>query len=65
MSVIDIAVMMEMIQGIGFPIAICLLLFWYLYHMMENHKIESEKFTEAINNNTLVIQKLVDKLDGD
>ena len=29
------------------------------------HKDESTKLTEAIHNNTLVIQKLVDKLGGD
>lgn len=29
------------------------------------HKEESDKLTEAIHNNTLVIQKLVDKLETD
>lgn len=61
----NIEIIVEMVKDVGFPIAICGVLFWYVYHLTENHKLESEKFTEAINNNTLVIQKLVDKLDGE
>ena len=31
----------------------------------KEHKEETKQLTEAIHNNTLVIQKLVDKLEGD
>ena len=31
----------------------------------QEHKAEAEKWTEAINNNTLIMQRLLDKLDGD
>lgn len=31
----------------------------------ENTNRQNQNITEAINNNTLVIQKLIDKLDGD
>ena len=33
--------------------------------MSSNHRSEMDKITEAINNNTLVIQKLIDKMDED
>ena len=33
--------------------------------MNTNHKAEMDKMVEAINNNTLVIQKLVDKMGDD
>lgn len=32
--------------------------------LTERHKADSEKFTEAINNNTLAMQKLCDKLEA-
>ena len=35
-----------------------------LIEQNKEHKAEADKLTEAIHNNTLVIQKLVDKLEG-
>ena len=63
------------IQTMGFPIVCCLLVFWYVKYtedknrqqietMNKEHKEEVEKMVEAINNNTLVIQKLLDNLEG-
>ena len=53
----------QIIAQLGFPIAMCLLLFWYVTKKDEAHKEEMDKISEALNNNTLVMQKLVDKLD--
>lgn len=33
--------------------------------MRQEHKEEVSKMTEALNNNTLALQKLIDKLDKD
>ena len=62
------------IQTVGFPIACCIGLFILLFKMNKSHKEEvtemkeafyqqSKETTTAINNNTLAIQKLTDKLD--
>lgn len=51
------------ISAVGFPIVCCLVLFKTFLDQSKQHKEESSKLTEAIHNNTLVIQKLVDKLD--
>ena len=48
---------------VGFPIIMCLVLMWYTKDLNEKHKEETEKFTTALNNNTVVLQKLCDKLD--
>lgn len=56
---------MEIITNVGFPIAVCLICFWYINKMQEQHKAETDKLAEALNNNTLVMQRLVDKLNGD
>ena len=55
----DIATIVTLL---GFPIAMCLLLFWYVTKKDEAHREEMEKMSEAVNNNTIVMQKLIDKL---
>lgn len=60
---------MQFVSTIGFPIAICLILLWFIKDMLEKHKDETNKFTESLNNNTLVLQRVCDMLsvkrDGD
>ena len=50
------------ISTVGFPIAACVALFWQTNEMQKNHQEEMDCLKEALNNNTLVVQKLVDKL---
>lgn len=53
------------VQGVaqlGFPVAVCLICFWYINKMQESHRDEINKLSEALANNTLVMQKLVDRL---
>lgn len=54
----------QIISTVGFPIAVCLLCFWYIREIQTEHKEETAKLADAINNNTLVMTKLVDKLEG-
>lgn len=51
------------ITTLGFPIALCLMLLWYIKYLTEKHKSETDSFVEALNANTIAIQKLADKLD--
>lgn len=59
----DFNVVMQAISTVGFPIAMCVLLLWYVKDQSAQHKEESAKFVEALNKNTLVLQKLCDRLD--
>lgn len=63
-----------MIGSLGFPIVACLGMAYFFTKVNDNyrndikelnaaHKEEISAMTEAINNNTLVIQKLVDKME--
>lgn len=63
------------IERVGFPIVMCLIFvvaFKYLYDTMkaqneaqaERHAAEVTTLTEALNNNTLVLQKLCDTLNN-
>ena len=59
----DMNVILQAITSVGFPIVMCLMLMWYVREISSKHKEESDKFAEALNANTLVLQKLCDKLD--
>lgn len=58
----DFTVVLQAITTVGFPIVLSLILLWYIKVLNENHKEEAEKFTNALNSNTLVLQKLCDAL---
>lgn len=48
----------KVITNVGFPIAMC------IYMLFENKK-NTEKLTDAVNNNTIIMQKILTKLDMD
>lgn len=54
----------EVISNLGFPIAVCVALFWYLMKQNEAHREETEKLRQALENNTLIITKLYERLGG-
>lgn len=60
----DVSVLTQLVGSLGFPIAMCIALFWLLYKTNENHKNEMEKLTEAINNNTVALTQLSAKIEG-
>lgn len=47
-----------------FPVAVCIYLFYRDQRTSELHKVEVDALREALVNNTLVLQKVVDKMDG-
>lgn len=54
-----------LISTLGFPIGMCLIMCYYINKINVAHKEETDKFAEALNNNTVVLQKLCDKLDSE
>ena len=73
---IDMSTISQFIQSVGFPIAAYAALFWYVIQNNKRsderedaqnaaHKAEVDKLTEALNNNTLAIQRLVDHISGE
>lgn len=55
----------QLISTLGFPIVCCIALFWKMNKQDENHKEEMSKMTDALNNNTVALTKLSDKLGGE
>lgn len=71
----EINTILQAVTTVGFPIVMCLVMAWYIKTINESHrqeieninalhKDETDKFTEAINNNTLALQKICDRIDG-
>ena len=50
------------ISTVGFPIVACIALFWNNREQDKRHLEESTKFNEAINNNTIALIKLTEKI---
>lgn len=59
----EIGNVLSAISSVGFPIVACIALFWNSYKQEERHKEESAKFNEAINNNTIALTKLTERLN--
>lgn len=66
----------QLISSIGFPIAMCVLMCYYIKYTQDNyrtdinnlnekHKEESSKLVQAINNNTLVIKELSERMNNE
>ena len=53
----------NLIKDLGFPIAVCIAMVWLNNKQVEQHKEEMSKVTDALNNNTLALTELRDRLD--
>lgn len=61
----DVTEITQLISTLGFPIVCCIALFWKMNKQDENHKEEMSKMTDALNNNTVALTKLSDRLGGE
>lgn len=61
----DANITMQLVSTLGFPICCCLALMWYVKYVTDKHTEEIKQLTEAINNNTIVVTKLCEKVDKD
>ena len=46
----------------AFPIAACVAMGWYVVHTGDQHKAEMDEMRQALENNTIALTKLADKL---
>lgn len=48
----------QLVSNLGFPIACVCVMFWQQNQERKNHAAESEKWVEALNRNTVAIERL-------
>ena len=58
-------VLLQAIATLGFPIVMSVALLWEIKDMTTKHQEESKIFSDSMNKNTLVLQKLCDILGVD
>lgn len=61
----DITSVLQAISTVGFPIVACAALFIRMEKSDQNHKEEIDKLSEAVNNNTVVMAQLMERLRDD
>ena len=59
----DMSAITTLIGSLGFPIAACIGCWWMLNKERDDHKSEMDKVSEAINNNTIALLKLTERID--
>ena len=52
----------SIVSNVGFPIACVAVMFYQMEQERKSHKEESDKWVEAINNNTKVMEKVLEKV---
>jgi len=72
----DIKILLDAVSLVGFPIVMCLIFIYYVKYLNDTnrdqinqiqlqHRQETNEMTKAIENNTLALTKLIDKLGGE
>lgn len=54
----DITQIIQTISNVGFPIAMCLLVFFYMTKHDEQHKEETDNLRTTLEDNTTVLSEL-------
>lgn len=60
-SEITASVILTAISSLGFPIVMCFALFYYILKDSKATREELKKLSDALNNNSFVIQQFLDK----
>ena len=61
----DVNALLTAVSTVGFPIVACGGLFWMVNNITDQHRQEIEKMTDALNNNTVAITKLCERMGSD
>ena len=61
----DVGAVQTLVANLGFPIACVIAMFWMLNKERESHKDEMAEITKAVENNTIALTKLVERIDNE
>ena len=54
----DINDIVSLVSNVGFPVAVCVALFFYMEKQNERHQQETDKLNETVQSNTKVLTEL-------
>ena len=58
----NLSAVVELINGVGFPIAVCIALFWFNRDTIKEQQILLNELKEIIRDNSEVMKDLVDEI---
>jgi preprotein translocase subunit YajC len=54
----NIESVIQLVSNVGFPVAVCIALFFYMEKQNERHQQETDKLNETVQSNTKVLTEL-------
>lgn len=54
----DVNAIVSLVSNVGFPVAVCIALFFYMEKQNERHQQETDKLNETVQSNTKVLTEL-------
>ena len=61
----NVQVLIQAISTVGFPIAMCCIMAYYVKYTEDKHREEINSIREALENNTLALTKQSDQMEKD
>lgn len=61
----EVNMLVELINSVGFPIGMCIALFWFCYNTLKRQQELLNHFKDTIRDNTEALRQLADKVKGD
>ena len=58
----NLSAVVELINGVGFPIAVCIALFWFNRETIKEQQILLNELKDIIRDNSEVMKDLVDEI---
>lgn len=59
----DVSMLTDLVSNLGFPIVVCVAMFWYINKTEERHKEEVDTLRQALDANTQAVTQLVEHLN--
>ena len=61
----EASIIVEIINSVGFPIGMCIALFWFCQDILKKQQELLNQFKDAIRDNTETLRQLAEKVKGD
>lgn len=61
----EVNAMVELINSVGFPIGMCIALFWFCHNTLKGQQVLLDQFKDTIRDNTEALRQLAEKIKGD
>ena len=61
----ETSIIVELINSVGFPIGMCIALFWFCSNTLKGQQDLLNQFKDTIRDNTEVLRQLAEKVKGD